>query len=183
MTIPTVQTALFWWIVPGALLAAQYQQSQEAQPLSPWWAPPDSQTGPAALDFPSAVTHTPWCVWSEVKPKFKLECEVGFSGAGDGALWPTDWACCRWSSCNTGGGFKVSVKPVSRQVNCTEANHFSPWVQQPGVCFTCLLPQTVDEVSTPGPTSNKTARGKLEGSRLPSTSCRDRVMLQSASSL
>lgn len=32
MSIPTVQTAPFWWIVPGALFSAQHQQSQEAQP-------------------------------------------------------------------------------------------------------------------------------------------------------
>lgn len=32
MSIPIVQTAPFWWIVPGALLPAQYQQSQAAQP-------------------------------------------------------------------------------------------------------------------------------------------------------
>lgn len=32
MSIPKVQTAPFWWIVPGALLTAQYQQSQAAQP-------------------------------------------------------------------------------------------------------------------------------------------------------
>lgn len=32
MSIPTVQTAPFWWIVPGALLSAQYQQSQAAEP-------------------------------------------------------------------------------------------------------------------------------------------------------
>lgn len=32
MSIPTVQTPPFWWILPGALLSAQYQQSQSALP-------------------------------------------------------------------------------------------------------------------------------------------------------
>lgn len=87
MSIPTVQTAPFWWIVPRALFSAQYQQSQEAQPHTAVHSrddelPPVSQTGPAALISPLQSDITMVCV-VRGEPKFKLEYEVEVSGAGD----------------------------------------------------------------------------------------------------
>lgn len=87
MSIPTVQTAPFWWIVPRALFSAQYQQSQEAQPHTAAHSrddelPPVSQTGPAALISPLQSDITMVCV-VRGEPKFKLVYEVEVSGAGD----------------------------------------------------------------------------------------------------
>lgn len=180
MTIPTVQTALFWWVVPEALLAAQYQQSQEAQPLSPWWAPPDSHTGPAPPPppvFPSAVA--PWCVWSEVKPKFKPECRAGFSGA----LQPTDWLSrlqVRWqSACNAGGEFKCwRSQSGSSAVNCSGV--ISGWSNQVLVSPVCYHRVWMVEHNW---TDFKQSSQQLEGSRLASTSCTEGVKLQSAAPL
>lgn len=69
MSIPTVQTTPFWWIVPGALLSTQYQQSQAAQPHAAAYSLDDEL--PRITDrasgshLPSIVRHNDG-VWSEV---------------------------------------------------------------------------------------------------------------------
>lgn len=69
MAIPTVKQLLFWWIVPQALLPAQYQQSQAAQLMlffaAGMMSSPRITDEASSSHLPSAVRHND-CVWSEV---------------------------------------------------------------------------------------------------------------------
>lgn len=75
---PQCKQLLFWWIVPGADLTAQYQQSQAAEPCSRDDELP--QTHRRSRRLSARLTDA---VWSEVKLNLHHECELQGRRAGE----------------------------------------------------------------------------------------------------